>query len=83
MRKSRCRKQVSERMFERKDIILETERLYLREMNQGDFHSLCKILQDDDSMYAYEGAFSDEEVQEWHDCKRQLGEALQRCRHAA
>ena len=62
MRKSRCRKQVSERMFERKDIILETERLYLREMNQGDFHSLCKILQDDDTMYAYEGAFSDEEV---------------------
>ena len=67
MRKSRCRKQVSERMFERKDIILETERLYLREMNQGDFHSLCKILQDDDTMYAYEGAFSDEEVQEWLD----------------
>ena len=54
-------------MFERKDIILETERLYLREMNQGDFHSLCKILQDDDTMYAYEGAFSDEEVQEWLD----------------
>ena len=54
-------------MFERKDIILETERLYLREMNQGDFHSLCKILQDDDTMYAYEGAFSDAEVQEWLD----------------
>ena len=67
MQKNRCRKQVSERMFERKDIILETERLYLREMNQGDFHSLCKILQDDDTMYAYEGAFSDEEVQEWLD----------------
>ena len=54
-------------MFERKDIILETERLYLREMNQGDFPSLCKILQDDYTMYAYEGAFSDEEVQEWLD----------------
>ena len=54
-------------MFERKDIILETERLYLREMNQGDFHSLCRILQDNDTMYAYEGAFSDAEVQEWLD----------------
>lgn len=45
----------------------ETERLYLREMNQDDFESLCKILQDDETMYAYEGAFSDEEVQEWLD----------------
>lgn len=54
-------------MFERKDIIIETERLYLREMNQGDFHSLCRILQDNDTMYAYEGAFSDAEVQEWLD----------------
>ena len=48
-------------------MILETERLYLREMNQSDFDSLCKILQDEDTMYAYEGAFSDIEVQEWLD----------------
>lgn len=48
-------------------MILETERLYLREMNQGDFEALCKILQDDETMYAYEGAFSNEEVQEWLD----------------
>ncbi len=48
-------------------MILETERLYLREMKQSDFNSLCKILQDEDTMYAYEGAFSDEEVQEWLD----------------
>lgn len=48
-------------------MILETERLYLREMNQSDFNSLCKILQDDDTMYAYEGAFSNYEVQEWLD----------------
>lgn len=45
-------------------MILETERLYLREMNQADFGSLCDILQDEDTMYAYEGAFSDSEVQE-------------------
>lgn len=48
-------------------MILETERLYLREMNQRDFAALCKILQDDETMYAYEGAFSDEETQEWLD----------------
>lgn len=46
-------------------MILETERLYLREMTQADFNSLCNILQDEDTMYAYEGAFSDNEVQEW------------------
>lgn len=48
-------------------MILETERTYLREMNQADFNSLCKILQDKDTMYAYEGAFNDDEVQEWLD----------------
>ncbi len=48
-------------------MILETERLYLREMNQADFNSLCSILQDEETMYAYEGAFSDSEVQEWLD----------------
>lgn len=48
-------------------MILETERLYLRKMNQSDFKYLCKILQDEETMYAYEGAFNDEEVQEWLD----------------
>lgn len=48
-------------------MILETERLYLREMTQNDFTSLCRILQDERVMYAYEGAFSDAEVQEWLD----------------
>lgn len=52
-------------------MILETERLYLRELEQGDFSALCKILQDEKTMYAYEGAFSDKEVQEWLD--KQLG----------
>lgn len=51
-------------------MILETERLFLRKMNQGDFDSLCKILQDEKAMCAYEHAFSDEEVQTWLD--RQL-----------
>lgn len=48
-------------------MILETERLQLREMNLNDFDSLCKILKDEEAMYAYEGAFSDSEVQEWLD----------------
>lgn len=48
-------------------MILETERLYLREMEQADFMALCKILQDKDAMYAYEHAFDDAEAQEWLD----------------
>ncbi len=48
-------------------MILETERLYLREMKQTDFDALCQILQDEETMYAYEGAFSNTEVQEWLD----------------
>ena len=53
--------------IENKNLILETARLYLREINQQDFKSLCKIMQDEETMYAYEGAFSDAEVQEWLD----------------
>lgn len=48
-------------------MILETKRLALREMTQADFPALCKILQDDDVMYAYEGPFSSDEVQGWLD----------------
>ena len=51
-------------------MILETDRLYLREMEQSDFDSLCKILKDPKAMYAYEHGFSDEEVQEWLDKQR-------------
>lgn len=43
--------------------ILETERLALRKMTQADFPALCEILQDEQIMYAYEGAFSGEEAQ--------------------
>ena len=46
---------------------IETTRLFMREMKQSDYGALCKILQDSDVMYAYEGAFSDQEVQEWLD----------------
>lgn len=46
-------------------IILETPRLILREMTQEDLSALSAIMQDDMTMYAYEGAFSDIETQEW------------------
>ncbi|MCI8521216.1 MAG: GNAT family N-acetyltransferase [Clostridia bacterium] len=45
--------------------ILETERLILREMTQDDYGDLCEILQDKETMYAYEHAFSADEAQEW------------------
>lgn len=48
-------------------VVLETERLVLREMVPGDFDALCRTLQDAEAMYAYEGAFSDAEVRAWLD----------------
>jgi len=36
-------------------------------MRRTDFPALCRILQDEEVMYAYEGAFSDSETQEWLD----------------
>lgn len=46
-------------------MIMETERLILRKMDKNDFGSLCKIMQDEETMTAYEGAFSEQEVQAW------------------
>ncbi|MEG0874355.1 MAG: GNAT family N-acetyltransferase [Clostridiales bacterium] len=46
-------------------MIIETKRLFLRHMQESDFDGLCKILQDKDVMYAFEGPFSDVEVQDW------------------
>lgn len=51
-------------------MILETKRLYLRQLVPSDFDALCAILQDETVMYAYEHGFSEAEVQEWLD--RQL-----------
>ena len=51
-------------------MILETKRLYLRELTQADYNDLCRILQDAEVMYAYEHAFDSAEVQQWLD--RQL-----------
>lgn len=46
-------------------MIFETERLYLRPITIYDRADLCKILQDTETMYAYEHPFSDEEVDNW------------------
>lgn len=45
--------------------ILETPRLILREMTTSDLTAICRVLQDEKTMYAYEHAFSDEEAQAW------------------
>lgn len=47
--------------------VIETSRLYLRELNQADYSSLAAIVQDEQTMYAYEGPFSDAETQAWQD----------------
>ena len=51
-------------------MILETERLYLREMTRDDFPLLCKHLQDEEVMYAFEHAYSDDEV--WEGIEKQF-----------
>lgn len=47
--------------------ILETARIYLRQLTQADYEALSTLLQDEEVMYAYEHAFTPEEVQEWLD----------------
>jgi len=45
--------------------ILRTERLLLREMEDGDFSALCRMLRDPAVMYAYEHAFDTQEAWDW------------------
>ena len=46
-------------------IIMETKRLFIREMDNNDYLDLREILQDKDVMYAWEHSFSDKETKEW------------------
>lgn len=46
-------------------MILETGRLFLREMQEEDLPDLREILQDEVVMTAYEHAFSEQEVRDW------------------
>ena len=45
--------------------VLETERLYLRELSPDDSHELRKILCDPESMKYYPAPFSEEKVEKW------------------
>lgn len=46
-------------------MILETERLYLREMTEDDFDALYKVLADSDIMQHYPYAFDEARVRNW------------------
>jgi RimJ/RimL family protein N-acetyltransferase len=46
-------------------IIMETNRTFLREMDENDFDELCNILQNIEVMYAYEHSFTKKEVWDW------------------
>ena len=45
--------------------LIETQRLGLREMTQADYPALARMLQDPETMYAYEHGFSEEETCAW------------------
>lgn len=45
--------------------VLETKRLYLRELEIGDKHELAKVLSDPQSMSYYPQPFSEEKVEDW------------------
>ena len=46
-------------------MIIETERLYLREMTEDDFYALYKVLADSDIMCHYPYAFDETRVRNW------------------
>lgn len=46
-------------------MVIETERLLLREMTDDDFHALYKVLADSDSMRHYPYAFDENRVKNW------------------
>lgn len=45
--------------------VIETERLYLRELVREDIEQLSKVLSDPESMQYYSGPFNREKVEEW------------------
>lgn len=46
-------------------MLFESNRLIFRKLTPSDFDALCVMLQDIKVMYAYEHAFSDQEVVDW------------------
>ncbi len=55
----------------------ETERLLLRELEYSDIDALSAILRDEETMYAYNGAFSENETLNW--LERQLARYKKYC----
>ncbi len=47
------------------EVVLETERLLLREMNMGDYDALYKVLADSDNMQHYPYVFDERRVRDW------------------
>ena len=48
-------------------MVIETERLFLREMTQADFEALYKVLSDTEIMRYYPYTFDEEKVKSWID----------------
>jgi len=46
-------------------MVIETERLYLREMTENDFEALNKVLADSDIMQHYPYTFDEDRVRNW------------------
>ena len=46
-------------------MVIETERLYLREMTDEDFHALYKVLADPNIMQHYPYTFDEKRVRNW------------------
>lgn len=46
-------------------VICDNNRIYLREMTVADRDNLVNILKDPETMYAYEGSFTDSQVDSW------------------
>lgn len=47
------------------NFVIQTERLYLRQVSLKDFSEVAAILQNPKVMYAYEHDFTDEDVYQW------------------
>lgn len=54
-------------MMTKEKIVIETNRTFLKKINKNDFIEIKAILQDIDVMYAWEHAFSNDEVKWWID----------------
>ena len=55
----------NENMLKASCAVIETERLYLREMTENDFEALNKVLSDPEIMLYYPCEFDEEKVKNW------------------